>query len=115
MEQRYSEMSVEELQKEMAALKEKSIKAEQMGMVNELAVYERKWTMAKAYSMDPSQFKAGEVYELDATPGESFKIEYLRGVFAWGNRGSGVREQKDHAAEEDLEALPISLLGKKLS
>lgn len=52
-EKRYSEMSVYELQQEIARLNEKARKAEQLGMVNEYAVLERKATMAKAYLLGP--------------------------------------------------------------
>ncbi|RHW33348.1 DUF1811 family protein [Neobacillus notoginsengisoli] len=100
-EKRYSAMSEYELKQEIASLKEKARKAEQMGMVNEYAVLERKAAMAKAYLLDPNAFKPGEIYEIDGDPGVFFKIDYLNGVFAWGYRlGSAGKE----------EALPISML-----
>ena len=74
-----------------------------MGMVNEYAVLERKAIMAKAYLLNPDDFKANEIYEIDGDPGSYFKIEYLNGVFAWGVRAGG--NQKE-------EALPISMLKK---
>ncbi len=100
-EKRYSEMSVYELQQEIARLNEKARKAEQLGMVNEYAVLERKATMAKAYLLDPADFKENEIYEIEGSPGTYFKIDYLKGVFAWGFRIGG---------EKKLEALPISML-----
>ncbi|MBY6273504.1 MAG: DUF1811 domain-containing protein, partial [Bacillaceae bacterium] len=51
MEKRYSEMTEYELKQEIARLKEKARKAEQMGMINEYAVWERKAAMAEAYLM----------------------------------------------------------------
>ncbi|RNA67138.1 YfhH family protein [Alteribacter keqinensis] len=102
MERRYSQMTEFELRNEIAALKEKAQKAEQMGMVNEYAVHERKMAMAKAYLMNPDDFKPGETYVF--TDEEStFEITYMNGVFAWGYRDGGKEE----------EAVPISLLGKK--
>ncbi|MFN2747886.1 MULTISPECIES: YfhH family protein [Bacillus] len=103
MEKRYSEMTEQELRREIGILTEKARKAEQMGIVNELAVHERKIAMAKAYLLDPADFKPGRVYDIiDA--GEDFFIRYLNGVFAWGHRLG----TPDHE-----EALPISLLKEK--
>lgn len=103
-EKRYSEYTEYELQQEMASLSEKARKAEQLGMVNEYAVLERKIAMAKAYLLNPDDFKPGDVYEIEGDPGSFFKIDYMNGVFAWGSRLNGDGKE---------EALPISLLGKK--
>jgi hypothetical protein len=102
-EKRYSEMSAYELNQEIATLREKARKAEQMGMISEFAVLERKAAMAKAYLLDPDDFKPGEIYQIEGAPGSYFKIDYMNGVFAWGSRLSG------NGSEE---ALPISLLVK---
>lgn len=100
-EKRYSEMTEQELWQEIATLQEKARKAEQLGFVNEFAVLERKVQMARAYLLDPRQFKEGEIYEIEGAPGEYFKIDYINGVFAWGYRLKGDGKE---------EALPISLL-----
>ncbi|PLT31871.1 YfhH family protein [Peribacillus deserti] len=100
-EKRYSTLTAYELQQEINTLNEKARKAEQMGMVNEYAVLERKAAMAKAYLLNPDDFKPGELYEIEGAPGEYFKIQYLNGVFAWGYRLTGSNHE---------EALPISLL-----
>ncbi|QOR67085.1 YfhH family protein [Cytobacillus suaedae] len=102
-EKRYSQMSEYELKQEIATLSEKARKAEQLGMVNEFAVLERKVVMAKAYLLNPEDFKPGEVYEIEGDPGATFKIDYMNGIFAWGNR--------EGSKEED--ALPISMLIRK--
>ncbi|WP_102347646.1 YfhH family protein [Bacillus sp. Marseille-P3661] len=102
MDKRYSEMSEFELKQEISVLHEKARKAEQLGMVNEFAVYERKITMAKAYLLDPKDFSAGETYEIEGAPGQKFKIDYMNGVFAWGYRNGSDQE----------EGLPISMLIK---
>lgn len=107
-EKRYSEMTEYELRQEIASLNERARKAEQLGMVNEFAVLERKAVMAKAYLLNPEDFIPGETYEIEGDPGMFFKIDYLNGVFAWGHRVDG---------EEREEALPISMLilaGKKI-
>ncbi|MBM7704424.1 YfhH family protein [Metabacillus iocasae] len=101
-EKRYSQMSEYELKQEIAHLQEKARKAEQLGIVNEFAVLERKMVLAKAYLLNPDQFKPGEVYEIQGDPGMYFKIDYMNGIFAWGFR-LGNPEQTE-------EALPISML-----
>jgi len=103
---RYSEMTEYELKNEIAGLKEKARKAEQLGIINEFAVLERKITMAKSYLLDPNDYKPKEVYEIEGAPGEAFKINYMNGIFAWGSRLS----TPDHE-----EALPISMLMKKVT
>ena len=102
-EKRYSELTEYELNQEIASLREKARKAEQMGMVSEYAVLERKAAMAKAYLLNPADFKPGEVCQIEGDPGAYFKIDYMNGVFAWGSRLSGKGRE---------EALPISLLVK---
>jgi hypothetical protein len=103
-QKRYSEMSEFELTNEIATLKEKARKAEQLGIVNEFAVLERKITMAKSYMLDPNHYKPKEVYEIEGAPGESFKINYMNGIFAWGYRLSSPNVE---------EALPIAMLMKE--
>ncbi|PLR75991.1 DUF1811 domain-containing protein [Bacillus sp. V3-13] len=102
-EKRYSQMTRYELQQEIARLNEKAKKAEQMGMVNEFAVLDRKAVMAKSYLLNRDDFKPGELYGIEGDPGSYFKIEYLNGVFAWGYRLGGDGRE---------EALPIAMLKK---
>lgn len=102
-EKRYSEMAEVELKQEIARLREKARKAEQLGIVNEFAVYERRATMAQAYLLNPAEFKPGKLYELKTDPGQYFKVEYMNGVFAWGYRISGDGKE---------EGIPISLLNQ---
>ena len=52
-EKKYSEMTEHELRTEIGRLMEKARKAEQLGMVNEYAVYQRKAVMAQSYLIDP--------------------------------------------------------------
>jgi hypothetical protein len=102
-EKRYSQYTEHELKQELATLTEKARKAEQLGMVNEYAVLERKMAMAKAYLLNPDDFKPGDIYEVEGDPGSYFKIDYMNGVFAWGHRMNSPKNE---------EAVPISLLGK---
>ena len=102
MEKRFSEMTEYELKNEIAALNEKAKKAEQMGMVSEFAVYERRMLMAKAYLMNPDDYIPGETYEM-IDGNSTFLVSYMNGRFAWGFR--------DGASE--LEGVPISVLKLK--
>ncbi|SFF01952.1 YfhH family protein [Alteribacillus iranensis] len=99
MEKRYSQMTAIELRNEIASLNEKAKKAEQMGMISEFAVYERKRVMAEAYLLDPDDFMSGQTYNIKGEGG-SFFVKFINGVFAWGYRNES----------EEEEALPISLL-----
>lgn len=101
MDKKYSDMTPSELREEVATLKEKARKAEQLGILNEFAVYERKALMAQAFLLNPDDFKPGEMYRIEGDPGVFFQLEYLKGRFGWGYRLGG-----DHYEE----ALPISML-----
>ena len=100
-EQNYAAMTEHELRQEIANLKEKARKAEQLGNVNEFAVYERKAIMAAAYLVDLSTIIPGEMYRIDGAPGEFFQVDRLKGRFAWGHRLGSDRFE---------EALPVSIL-----
>jgi len=108
MNYRYSDYSLEQLHKEIGVLKEKAQKAEQLGNISEVQINERKMQVALAYTLNPDDFKSGEIYELKMEPGFTFQIDYINGVFAWGHRINLLNE-----LYEKIEALPISLLGKK--
>lgn len=100
-EKHYSNMTEHELRTEIANLREKARKAEQLGMINEFAVHQRKMTMVESYLIDPSSIETGEIYRIEGDEGMFFQVDYLKGRFAWGHRLGG-----DLAAE----ALPISML-----
>ncbi|MFD1031374.1 YfhH family protein [Metaplanococcus flavidus] len=100
-DKRYNQMDEQELRTEIARLKEKARKAEQLGIINEFAVLERKAIMAASYLLDPEDFKKGEVYHIEGDPNVYFQIDYLKGRFAWGYRLGG---------DKFTEALPISML-----
>lgn len=102
MEKRYSEMSEYELKTEIAALAEKARKAEQLGIINEFSVLERKIAMAKSYLLNPENIKTQTNYKIEGS-NEEFFVKYLNGVFAWGSRR--------HTPDKE-EAVPISLLVK---
>ncbi|SLL36978.1 Protein of uncharacterised function (DUF1811) [Mycobacteroides abscessus subsp. abscessus] len=101
---RYSMMTEHELRMEISTLNDQAKKVEQLGIVNEYAVLERKAVLAKSYLLNPKDFKANEVYEIEGDPGVLFQIDYMNGVFAWGKR-------KIEGSQE--EGIPIALLKKK--
>lgn len=103
VEKRYSEMTEYELRTEIAVLKEKARKAEQLGVINEYMVMERKIAMAKCYLLNPNDFILGKVYHIEGDPDDTFRIEYMNGIFAWGYRLSNPHKE---------DALPISMLMK---
>ncbi|PAV28135.1 hypothetical protein CIL05_18695 [Virgibacillus profundi] len=108
MNYRYSDYSIEQLHAEIGKLKEKAQKAEMLGNISEVAINERKMQVAISYTMNPGDFSANEVYQLKMEPGFTFKINYVNGVFAWGQRINLLDE-----VYKKEEAIPISLLGDK--
>lgn len=102
MDKQYSRMTPEEIEAEIGELRVLAQKAEAKGMINEYAVHERKIIMAEAYLLNPEDFKPKSTYRLQESE-EMFTIRYLNGIFAWGYRNDG----------SELEAVPISILGKK--
>lgn len=110
MKFRYSDYSIEQLHQEIGKLKEQAQKAEQLGNVSEVQICERKMQVALAYTMSPDDFEKEEIYHLKMESGYKFQISYINGVFAWGYRINLLDE-----VNENIEALPISLLGKKAS
>lgn len=106
---RYSDYSIEQLHQEIGKLKEQAQKAEQLGNVSEVQICERKMQVALAYTLNPDDFAKDEIYQLKMDPGYKFRISYINGVFAWGYRINLLEKEN-----QTLEALPISLLGKKV-
>ncbi len=102
-EKRYSDMNENELRSEVANLMEKARKAEQMGMVSEYAVHQRKALLVQSYLVDPATIIPGEMYRIEGDDGMFFQVEYLKGLFAWGYRLGGQRSE---------EALPLAMLKK---
>ncbi|MDY0407555.1 YfhH family protein [Virgibacillus soli] len=109
MNYRYSDYSVEQLRAEVGKLKEQLQKAEQLGHISEVAIYERKMQVALSYMLNPEDYKQDEIYELHGDPGHRFKIDYLEGIFAWGHKINLL-----HELYEEQQAVPIALLGDKV-
>lgn len=106
---RYSDLTVEQLREELGNLIELSQKAEQLGEVNKVEIYERKIQMVSSYMLNPDQFIPGHIHELHGDLGYTFQIDYIDGIMAWGHRINLLGEKITRQ-----EALPISLLGEKV-
>lgn len=109
MKYRYSDYTVEQLREEVEKLREKALKAESLGEVNRVAINERKIQIVLSYMLNPEDFKPDCVYTLNNDPGHTFKIDYINGVMAWGYRINLLGE-----TYEEIEAIPLSLLGEML-
>ena len=106
MQKRYSQMTEDELRQEITDLKVKIQKAEQAGMVSEVAVLERKIVMAQSYQKDLNDYRRGDLFYIkDEDGNKTFRLDYLDGVFGWGFYGD----------ETEMRAIPISMLIKKES
>lgn|SRR5699024_7894607 len=109
MSYRYSDFTMEQLREEVGRLKEKALKAERVGKLSEIAINERKIQIVLSYMLNPADFKANDVHELNGDPGHTFKINYINGVIAWGHRINLLGEMY-----EEEQAIPISLLADKV-
>lgn len=102
MEQKkLSEMSEPELRHEIQTYKEKMRKAEMNGILNEYDVYQSKVIVAESYLVDRNKIELGRIYQLNDGSDQYFKVERLKGIFAWGFRIK---------SSEPEEGLPIALL-----
>src|SRR5699024_8358122 len=79
---RYSDYSVEQLRAEVGKLKEKTLKAEQLGNISEARLYELNIEVGMAYMVSPADFHASDILEINGDPGHRFNIYYINGIFA---------------------------------
>ncbi|ADV06150.1 YfhH family protein [Staphylococcus pseudintermedius] len=101
IEKRLSDMDRQEILHVIQTSKEKMRKAEMNGIMNEYDVYANKVVIAESYLIDTNEIELGKIYRLKDGTGNYFKVERLKGVFAWGYRINGAEVE---------EGLPISLL-----
>lgn len=71
------------------------------GILNEYDVYQSKVIVAESYLVDRNQIELGRIYQLNDGSDQYFKVERLKGIFAWGFRIK---------SSEPEEGLPIALL-----
>lgn len=101
IEKRLSDMDRQGILHVIQTSKEKMRKAEMNGIMNEYDVYANKVVIAESYLIDTNEIELGKIYRLKDGTGNYFKVERLKGVFAWGYRINGAEAE---------EGLPISLL-----
>ncbi|EJF1311127.1 YfhH family protein [Staphylococcus pseudintermedius] len=101
IEKRLSDMDRQEILHVIQTSKEKMRKAEMNGIMNEYDVYANKVVIAESYLIDTNEIELGKIYRLKDGTSNYFKVERLKGVFAWGYRINGAEAE---------EGLPISLL-----
>lgn len=71
------------------------------GILNEYDVYQSKVIVAESYLVDRKKIEIGKIYKLTDGSNQYFKVERLKGIFAWGFRFN---------SDEPEEGLPIALL-----
>lgn len=101
VQKKLSEMSEQELRQEIQTYTEKMRKAEMNGIMNEYDVYQSKVIIAESYLVDRNKVEIGKIYKLNDGSEQFFKVERLKGVFAWGFRIK---------SSEPEEGLPLGLL-----
>jgi hypothetical protein len=84
MKKLYSQMSRAELEIEMVQSLEAAAQAE---FPSQIELYQRKYFMAKAYTLDPADFPPG-LYHVERVQNEQFELTYVNGIMGWGKLGS---------------------------
>src|SRR5690625_139257 len=105
MSYRYSDFTIEQLREEVGRLKEKAMKAEQLGELSQVAINERKMQIVLTYMITQDYFHSKDNHELNGYPEHTFKINYINSMMAWGHRINLLNEMY-----EEEEAIPIELL-----
>lgn len=97
-------MTRREIDAYIAEKREAMRKAEMLGVENEYRVNERQVLIAESYLIDLSQIEKGKIYKLVSNEDHYFKVEYLKGVFAWGFFIGGAERET---------GIPVSMLQLK--
>lgn len=77
-------MTRSEIEAYIGERREAMRKAEMLGIESEYRVNERQVLIAESHLIDLSQIEKGKIYKLVSNEDHYFKVEYLKGVFAWG-------------------------------
>lgn len=98
----YSDMTKDELQREMKELQEKGQRAYDAENWSEYEVHMTKWYLAKSYELrDEANIEIGRTYRI-AEEYDRLTVTALEGVMAWGIRQSTA----------ETAAIPIAQLDK---
>lgn len=80
----FNKMTRREIEAYIVDKREKMRKAEMMGIENEYRVNERQVLIAESYLIDLSLIEPGKIYKIISNEDFYFKVEYIKGIFAWG-------------------------------
>ncbi len=101
MNESLGQMTRKELNHYIQTKREKMRRAEMMGIENEYRVLERQVLIAECYLIDLSLIEKGKIYKVISQEDHYFKVEYVKGIFAWGFFVNG---------DEKETGIPVSLL-----
>ena len=101
MSESLGQMTRKELNHYIQTKREKMRRAEMMGIENEYRVLERQVLIAECYLIDLSLIEKGKIYKVISQEDHYFKVEYVKGIFAWGFFVNG---------DEKETGIPVSLL-----
>ena len=76
-------------------IKEKCVKAEMNGIMNGTMYIKVKSSLLKSYLVDRTKVVLGRMYKLNDGSDQYFKVERLKGVFAWGYKINSKTLKKD--------------------
>jgi hypothetical protein len=100
----YSEMTPEQLQREMDKLRDQGQKAFDEKNWSEYQVLMTRWYLAKSYLIQPTaKIEMGKVYRLTEAE-DTLRVTHRKGVMAWGIRTSDGQEI----------AVPIAMLAEPM-
>lgn len=100
---RYSQMAYEELYVLANTIKKELRKAEQRNNPNEMDVLKSKLIMAQSYMRDEKEIEIGKTYFVTNEEDVTLKVNYLNGVFAWGEKSNDTRQ---------VRGVPFALIGE---
>lgn len=101
MNESLGQMTRKELNHYIQTKREKMRRAEMMGVENEYRVLERQVIIAECYLIDLSLIEKGKIYKVISQEDHYFKVEYVKGIFAWGFFVNG---------DEKETGIPVSML-----
>lgn len=101
MDESLSKMTRKELEYYIQMKREAMRRAEMMGVENEYRVLERQVIIAECYTIDLSRIEKGKIYKIISQEENYFKVENIKGIFAWGFFVNG---------NEKETGIPVSML-----
>ncbi|GAB6936438.1 MAG: DUF1811 family protein [Bacillota bacterium] len=84
MNRRLSDLTPDELRREIDRLQRDVETKRNQGLMAEAEVLEQRLFLAKSYLCDPRAFRPGETYRVVGED-RPFRLDFVRGVMAWGH------------------------------